>query len=258
MPHVWLGITAEVMLIAMFLVILWFFRGRWLYLILLWVFGYIIEWSAIHLSPSVPYTYSMHLKIMDVPVAIACGWAVILLSAVMMAKLIPAHPVVAAFAGGSVAVLIDFALEPASVSLGLWRWHIPGHPAPFGNFFGWWLAGFAAAFAEMLFDRNDLLKGLLPVVVWFPVMLGYGVYVAGSRWEAPLFALLFLMGILVIRLWGFGRAVYPRELAFARMLMYIYSLIAVLSVSADIWAVLMVVVALAGEVLLASQPYDTI
>ncbi len=257
-PYNWLVMVAEAMLIILFLLSFWFFRKRWLHLVMLWVFGYLIEWSAIHLSPKVPYTYNMYLKIMDVPVAIACGWAVILLSAIFLVRLIPAHPLLSALAGGTFAVLLDFALEPASVSLGIWRWHLPGHPAPFGNFFGWWLAGFVAALGDLLFEKNDLAKGMLPIVLWFPIMYGYGLYLTGGRWEAPLFAAVFLLGVLVVKLWGFGGVVYPRELAIARMLMYIYSLIVVLVVPAENWVVLMVVGALAGEMFLASQPYDII
>jgi putative membrane protein len=95
-----------------------------------------------------PYTYGDTLapKLLGVPVVIAFNWVLVILGALLLARLLTPNRLAAAFLGAGLAAAFDFLLEPSAMRLGYWSWTGVASPAgiPVQNYAAWFLIALAA------------------------------------------------------------------------------------------------------------------
>jgi putative membrane protein len=95
-----------------------------------------------------PYTYGDTLgpNLLQVPVVIAFNWVLVILGALILARLITRKRMAAAFLGAGLAAGFDFLLEPTAMRLGYWSWTGVADPAgiPVLNYVAWFLIALAA------------------------------------------------------------------------------------------------------------------
>ena len=95
-----------------------------------------------------PYTYGNTLgpKLLKVPVVIAFNWLLVIVGALVLARLITRRRVPAAFLGAAFAAGFDVLLEPTAMRLDYWTWTGVVSPAniPLQNYVAWFLIALAA------------------------------------------------------------------------------------------------------------------
>lgn len=95
-----------------------------------------------------PYTYGATLgpKLLGVPVVIAFNWLLVILGALILARLIIRNRVAAAFLGAAMAAGFDLLLEPTAMRLDYWSWTGVARAAdiPAQNYVAWFLIALAA------------------------------------------------------------------------------------------------------------------
>jgi putative membrane protein len=102
-----------------------------------------------------PYTYGRSLgpKLLEVPVVIAFNWVLVILGALILARLITRSRVGAAFLAAALAAGFDWLLEPTAMRLDYWSWTGVSAPAdiPMQNYAAWFLIALAAGLPFSLF-----------------------------------------------------------------------------------------------------------
>jgi putative membrane protein len=94
------------------------------------------------------YTYGSTLgpQLFRVPVVIAFNWVLVILGALILARMITRKAVPAAFLGAAFAAGFDFLLEPTAMRLDYWNW--TGVTSPWGipiqNYVAWFLIALAS------------------------------------------------------------------------------------------------------------------
>lgn len=115
-------------------------RRASLELLALAAYGYTLERVAIAVFRSHDYGAAWRLAPGGVPLAVALGWAAVILGAAGAAWRLGLRAPAALAAGAAlVAATLDLLIEPVAVRAGLWTW-TPAGPwlgAPVGNFVGW-------------------------------------------------------------------------------------------------------------------------
>ncbi len=115
-------------------------RRASLELLALVAYGYALERVAIAVFASHDYGGAWRLAPGGVPVAVAVGWAAVILGAAGAAwRLGLRGSFTLAASAALVGVALDLLIEPVAVRAGLWRWTPPGPwlGVPIGNFVGW-------------------------------------------------------------------------------------------------------------------------
>lgn len=115
-------------------------RRACLELLTLVAYGYALERVAIAVFASHDYGTAWRLAPGGVPLAVALGWAAVILGAAAAAWRLGLRTPLALAAGAAlVGVTLDLLIEPVAVRAGLWRWTPPGPwlGVPVGNFVGW-------------------------------------------------------------------------------------------------------------------------
>jgi putative membrane protein len=84
--------------------------------------------------------------VVEVPVVIAFNWVLVILGALILARLITRSRVAAAFLAAALAAGFDLLLEPAAMRLGYWSWTGVAALAdiPVRNYVAWFLIALAA------------------------------------------------------------------------------------------------------------------
>lgn len=104
------------------------------------VYGYALERIAIAVFSSHTYGPGWRVAPGGVPLAVAAGWAAVILAARAQAgRLGFASPLGRAGAAATFAITLDLLMEPVAMRAGLWTWTPPGPwlDVPVGNFVGW-------------------------------------------------------------------------------------------------------------------------
>lgn len=140
-----------------------------------WVF----EWAILHMLHEVTYSNSFSTTLGGVPLAIICGWAILLYSLhdqFRHSKSIYKN----ALSVAVLMVLLDLVLEPVAVRVGLWQWgHAVGYYGlPYNNFFGWFLYAFLVVFALRKFGAS---RGLAKYMYMFSFITILGL-ILGLLW----------------------------------------------------------------------------
>jgi len=115
-------------------------RRASLELLALVAYGYALERVAIAVFRSHDYGVVWRFAPGGVPLAVALGWAAVILGTAAAAWRLGLRAPLALAAGAAlVGAALDLLVEPVAVRAGLWRWTPPGAwlGAPVGNFVGW-------------------------------------------------------------------------------------------------------------------------
>ncbi|HET7292837.1 MAG TPA: carotenoid biosynthesis protein [Vicinamibacteria bacterium] len=115
-------------------------RRASLELLALVAYGYALERVAILVFASHEYGPAWRAAPGGVPLAVAVGWAAVILGSAAAAwRLGLCTPLALAAGAALVGVTLDLLIEPVAVRAGLWRWTPPGPwlGVPVGNFVGW-------------------------------------------------------------------------------------------------------------------------
>jgi putative membrane protein len=106
--------------------------------------GFIVEWIGVHtgvLFGDYFYGKNMGIKIDKIPLLIGANWAVLTLSSHIIASKLFTSIWIKAFAGASLMVVLDFALEQICDYAGFW--HFSGGIAGWYNYVCWFVVAYA-------------------------------------------------------------------------------------------------------------------
>ncbi len=117
------------------------------------------------------YTYgdSLGIKLFGVPLVIGFNWVLVISGSIAISKSISSNFWLTAFYAALFAVLLDFFLEPAAVTLGYWQWE--GGHIPFNNYAAWFVIAFSASViaskVNLKFNAHILGKYFIAQLVYF-------------------------------------------------------------------------------------------
>ena len=100
--------------------------------------GFAIEYIGVHtgmLFGSYAYGKTLGLKIDEVPIIIGINWFLIMYCVAVLTDVIAAPAIVKIILGASLAVAIDFLIEPVAMQYDFWSWK--GDVVPMQNYIGW-------------------------------------------------------------------------------------------------------------------------
>ncbi len=127
-------------------------------IILAFVYGLLLEILDAHLSKSYYYGAGFFLKVLNIPLAIAAGWAIIYCAARKMAENYGLKWWQAPFLMAIFALSLDLAIDAAAIRIGFWTWRIPLHEewfgVPYDNLAGWLAVIWTFAFFINLSRQN--------------------------------------------------------------------------------------------------------
>ncbi|MBM3178230.1 MAG: carotenoid biosynthesis protein [Bacteroidetes bacterium] len=163
-------------LLLTFFLIVWSRRSResefYQFLFLSFSIGWIAEWIGVNtgvLFGQYHYSRVLGLKIAGVPVLIGINWFIVMYSSgaaaewlvrvfeggTMKVKLLSRTSLVVLL-GATLAVLLDWLMEPVAVMLGYWEW-LNGGSIPASNYQSWFIVSYVLiAFYRLLgFDKGN-------------------------------------------------------------------------------------------------------
>ncbi|MDD3386786.1 MAG: carotenoid biosynthesis protein [Candidatus Pacebacteria bacterium] len=151
------------------------------------VFGVILE--AINISIAHTYYYSdiFLVNILDVPLAIGLGWAVIIYCAMLLSDQYNTPWQVRPFTDAFIVILTDLVLDVVAIRIGFWYWKIPfnqeWYGVPFENLVGWIFVAisfsFVIRFIRTLNPKRFLTKLLMvfsPLIAYIGLCLQLAIY----------------------------------------------------------------------------------
>jgi len=151
------------------------------------LFGLILEIGNTYIAHTYYYSQLFLVRIMDVPLAIALGWAVIIYCSMLLSDQynIPwrFRPAMDAL----VAVLLDISLDVVAIRLGFWHWSIPltqeWYGVPYENLIGWMLVAFSFSylirFIRTLNHKRVLTKLIMilsPLISYIGLLIGLTIF----------------------------------------------------------------------------------
>lgn len=174
-------------------------------------YGYLLEQVAISVFNLYGYPLGAYvLTALDVPFAIALGWAAIIYAGYTVGVRMGLTGVGIAAFTGLFGWHIDLLMDPVATRIGLWEWFetVGWFDVPPNNYFGWYLVAFVYTLTFVLVGRyvEDGVKRLAAtLVVSIPVLVGTfqgWLFVTGGRLEVEtviLAAILLASVVAVIR-----------------------------------------------------------
>ena len=184
-------------LLLMFALLIWTQRKKdtafYLFIGFVFLFGILVEWLGIHtgyLFGHYEYGTTLGIKWSGVPVLIGINWVMTIyccgitigtllmkLSRELAAQSAVQPPVLKTAAliidGATIAVVLDFLMEPVAIKLGYWKWLDAGE-IPLYNYCCWFLISvvFLALFQYFRFPKqNKFAVHLLMIQVMFFLLL---------------------------------------------------------------------------------------
>lgn len=165
--------------IGTFFLILWKERGNKRLLetlILAFIFGMVLETIDSKLSQAYFYSKDFLFMVLDIPVVIGAGWAVVYYATLKVAMnyrdLLWFQ---APFFMALIAVMIDFILDPIAIRLGFWTWRIPLDQellgVPYDNFVGWLAAIWTFAFMINLSEQGFFRKRTSKIIKYITAVV---------------------------------------------------------------------------------------
>ncbi len=105
------------------------------------LFGIILEIGDTSFAHSYSYSTNFMLQIMNVPLAIGLGWAVIIYCAMLLSDQYDIPWVFRPFLDALTALTLDLSMDVIAIRLGFWQWLIPlnreWYGVPYENLAGW-------------------------------------------------------------------------------------------------------------------------
>lgn len=106
----------------------------------IFLLGFAIEYIGVStgmLFGNYYYGETLGFKIANVPFIIGLNWFLIIYSVAVLTDSIPTSAVVKIMLGATLAVAIDFLIEPVAMKFDFWSWK--GNVVPLQNYIGWFL-----------------------------------------------------------------------------------------------------------------------
>lgn len=164
-------------ILAFFLVLRREYKNRRLreILILVFIYGLLLEINNTKLSQSYFYSDNFLFKFYGIPLAIGAGWAIIYYATRKIAEHYNFQWHQAPFFMALIAVVFDMALDPVAVRLGFWSWRIffnqEWFGVPYDNFVGWMAAIWTFAFFINLCERSFFSKNISSAIKYAAVII---------------------------------------------------------------------------------------
>lgn len=128
-------------------------------LILVFLYGLLLEIINTNLSQSYFYGRDFLLQIYSIPLAVAAGWAIVYYITRKISEKFRLKWYEAPFFMAVLAVAFDFVLDPIAIRLGFWSWRIPlgqeWFGVPYDNLIGWMAVMWTFAFLINLSETFD-------------------------------------------------------------------------------------------------------
>ena len=152
-------------------------------LIAAFVFGLLLEIVNIYFSHSYYYSDQFLLKILDVPIVIGMGWAVIIYSVMLLSDQYRISWTVKPIFDAFTALVLDLSMDAVAIRLHFWNWKISldqeWYGVPFENLFGWiavvFIFSFIIRFIRTLNPERFLTKTLQclsPLIAYILLFFG--------------------------------------------------------------------------------------
>ena len=147
------------------------------------VFGMILEIGNTYIAHTYYYSQLFLVKVMNVPLAIGLGWAVIIYCSMLLSDQynIPwrFRPAMDAL----VAVMIDISIDAIAIRLGFWHWSIPltqeWYGVPFENLVGWRLVVLSFSYLIRFIRTLNPKRVLTKIIMLLSPFLSYLGLLAG-------------------------------------------------------------------------------
>ena len=186
-PHPNIFLAFEILCFGTFAVVL----AREIYQRNLWkifelvscvAFGMILEIGNTYLAHTYFYNENFLVQIMNVPLAIGCGWATIIYSAMLLSDQYRIPWVIRPFMDALTALILDLSMDAIAIRLKLWSWVIPydqeWYGVPFENLIGWILVALAFSYTvRFLRTLNPKRIGTMILMILSPI-IEYGLLTA--------------------------------------------------------------------------------
>lgn len=191
-------ILFETLLWGLFLISLVDANKRWgkkntlLFFLPLFVYGWILEASAIGIFQRYEYGDGFFVTIIGAPLCIAAGWASITYSGLCIAKSFSSSHIQIALFTALWGLCIDFSMDGLAVLMGYWTWFAPAgvvlpyFDVPVSNFIGWFIILSFYSFFHLRWQDTKIRKILLgfdAVLPALPALLLAITIMIGSEYE---------------------------------------------------------------------------
>jgi uncharacterized membrane protein len=188
----------EILLWGLFLVSILDANKRWslkntaLFFFPLFVYGWILEASAIGIFQRYEYGDGFFVTLFGAPLCIAAGWACITYSGICIAKSFTNNHYKIAVFTALWGLCIDFSMDGLAVLMGYWTWFapddvvLPYFDVPVSNFIGWFIILSFYSFFHLRWQDTKIRKRLLgfdAVLPALPALLLAITIMIGSEYE---------------------------------------------------------------------------
>ncbi len=141
------------------------------------VFGLLLEIGNTYLSHMYSYSSEFWLQIFNVPLAIGCGWTVIIYCAMLLSDQYNIPWYLRPFMDALTALTLDLSLDAIAIRLGFWHWAIPlnqeWYGVPFENLVGWILVVLSFSFLIRYLRTLNLKRFFSRLLFAFSPFLAY-------------------------------------------------------------------------------------
>lgn len=119
------------------------------------------------------YTYgdTLGFKTMGTPLVIGINWLILTFGAATLFQYKEWHPVLKAFTGALVMVLLDILIEPVAIAFDFWAWH--GVNIPLQNYIAWGVLAFA--FLLWFHLKIGTIKNQIAPILFMIQVLFFGI-----------------------------------------------------------------------------------
>lgn len=187
-------------------------------IILAFVYGLLLEIFDVYLSGSYSYGKEFFLQILNIPLAIAAGWAIIYYAARKTSECYGLKWRQTPFLMALIALSIDMAMDAVAIRIGFWSWRIPfteeWFGVPYDNFVGWlavvWTFGLFINLSRQGFiseQKAKIIRYLAVIISPLLLSLQITLYVSLSAILSGKFTANEIIGFYARK--DFGYAYYP-------------------------------------------------
>ncbi len=133
----------------------------------LFIYGWLLEASAIGIFQRYEYGPHFILTLFDAPLCIAAGWASITYSGLCIGRQMSDKPLKIAIFTALWGLSIDFSMDGLAVLLGYWTWFapegvvLPYFNVPVSNFIGWFIILSFYTYFHLRWENHSIRKKLL-------------------------------------------------------------------------------------------------
>ena len=191
-------ILFEILLWGLFLISIidaskrWGLKSTALFFLPLFVYGWVLEASAIGIFQRYEYGDGFFVTLFGAPLCIAAGWACITYSGICIAKSFTSSHYKIALFTALWGLCIDFSMDGLAVLMGYWTWFapedvvLPYFDVPVSNFIGWFIILSFYSFFHLRWENTTIRKKLLgfdAVLPALPALLLAITIMIGSEYE---------------------------------------------------------------------------